>query len=307
MGVEHPGASEAKGSSACGPEDQGPLASLGDRAGWEQVCSFVTLEALVDLMGAFVPWGHQASAGLGGAKSAGHLGASRVGAGATDANGGSYQVALFGRGGAGKAEVSPEKLGALVGGPEEASAWGLAPSVEAAGIRSPGESGNLVAFGVGADAGVVASDLGTLAGIVEEHQAGGAGSHAGSLAGSGQEAEGWGRPLDQAGTPEAAVALGAEGTVALVAASAAVVGIQEFGWECEWGLLAEAYSGDKPPSEEVRHSQMRLWVEQDAVESEHSWVWEHVWCQRWWLRDGQDQGRPVPAGKQGEEQCGAGN
>lgn len=37
-------------------------ALLDGLAGWDQVCSSVTLEASVDLMGAFAPWGHQASA-----------------------------------------------------------------------------------------------------------------------------------------------------------------------------------------------------------------------------------------------------
>lgn len=70
--VPHPGAAEAKGSSACGPEDQEPLVvvtweasvdALQDGpAGWDLGCSFVTPEALVDLMGAFAPLGHRASA-----------------------------------------------------------------------------------------------------------------------------------------------------------------------------------------------------------------------------------------------------
>lgn len=267
-GVLRLGAAEAKRFSAGGPEDRGPSvvvrgeawtdASLDERAGWGQAYSFVTPAASVDLMGAFAPWGHRASACLGGVESAGYLGTLGVGVGTYDADGEAYWAASFGWGGAGRVEVWPEKLGASVDGPEEASAWNLAPSVGAAEAHSPGESGSLAAFGVAADAdGQSGRDA--PAGTVGEHQAEGAGIRAGSLAGPDQEAEGWEQPSDQAGTPEAAAGHWAEGTVA-AAASAAVVGIQEFGPEHDWGLSAEAYSGGKSPSEEVRRSQMRLQV-----------------------------------------------
>lgn len=156
----------------------------------------------------------------------------------------------------------PENLGAPVGGPEEASAWSLAPSVGAAGARNPEAAGSLAALGVDA------SDLDIPAGTVGGHQAGGADTRVGVLAGPEEEAEGQGRPSGQVGTPEVAAGWRAEGTAALAVAVA--VGIQELGPERERGLLAEARSGDKPPSEEVRRSQMRLQMQQDAVGWERS-------------------------------------
>lgn len=191
--------------------------------------------------------------------------------GENDADGEVYLAPLFGQGGAGRAAVWPENLGAPEGGPEEASAWSLGPPAGAAEARSPGAAGSLAAFGV--DAGVAASDLDRPAGTVGGHQAGGADTRVVVLVGPKQEAEGWERPSVQAGTPEAAAGWWVEGTAALAvaAASAAVVGIQELDPEREQGLLAEARSGDKPPSEEVRRSQMRLQVEQDAEELERSW------------------------------------
>lgn len=199
-GVLHLGAAEAKGSSAGGPEDQGPLgeasadASLDEQAGWKQAYSSVTPEALVDLMGAFAPWGYRAAAYLGGAEPAGYLEASGVAVGENAADGKAYWAESFGWGGAGRVEVWPENLGASAGGPEEASAWSPAPSVDAAGSCSPGESGSLVAFGVGADAGVVASDQDKPADTVGEDQTEGGGIHVESLAEPEQEAEGWGQP-----------------------------------------------------------------------------------------------------------------
>lgn len=146
-------------------------------------------------MVAFAPWGHRASACWRLAESAGRPGGSGVGAGANDADGEAYRAASSGWRGAGRVEVWPEKLGASVGGPEEASAWSPAPSEGAAGARSPAESCSLAAFGAEADAGGQ-PDLDIPAGTVGEHQAGWAGIHAGSLAGPEQEAEGWEQPLD---------------------------------------------------------------------------------------------------------------
>lgn len=68
----HLGAAEAEGSFVGGPVEGQPLVVVTWEAyvdalqdgptGWDQVCSSVTPEALVDLMGAFAPWGHRATA-----------------------------------------------------------------------------------------------------------------------------------------------------------------------------------------------------------------------------------------------------
>lgn len=108
--------------------------------------------------------------------------------GENDAYGEAYRVPSFGRVGAGRAAVWPENLWAPVGGPEEASAWSLAPSVGAAGARSPEAAGSLAAFGVDA------SDLDIPAGTVGGLQAGGADTLVGVLAGPEQEAEDRERP-----------------------------------------------------------------------------------------------------------------
>lgn len=167
-------------------------------------------------------------------------------------------------------EVLPERLGVFVdvqfagaSGPEVALAWSQASSEGAAGVHSPVESGSLGVSEAGADShfvDVAVADQGMPAGTAEEHQAEGAYIRVDRLAGS---AEGQEQLSVQAGIPEAVVAQWAEGTAA--AASAAVVGVPEFGLGHEWASLVGAQSWGRLPSVGAQRSQLKLQVGQGGV------------------------------------------